>query len=224
MGSNYFNFAKPPSVGLGAGDAFPRWLKSSAVARAMHVGRTPYTVLNQSVETALLSDWLVGVVPLLQTLLDNYQVLIYSGQLDVILGPPGTQRAIDKLKWSGAKAYATAPTRPMYMVPGDSTSDLAGYVRQANATEASHGKKGAAPTFSYVVLRGCGHIVPQDQPERAYEMLRRFLVPMAKLPSPAQEGGNDAGEPVARQQRSHVLALVGEEGHPDIPAGVPRFS
>ena len=34
------------------------------------------------------------------------------------------------------------------------------------------------------MLRGCGHMVPTDQPERAYTMLQRFLVPMAVLPPP----------------------------------------
>ena len=53
-------------------------------------------------------------MPQLQTLLDHYDVLIYSGQYDVILGPPGTERAIDKLRWSGANGYAAA----MPMGPG----------------------------------------------------------------------------------------------------------
>ena len=97
-------------------------------------------------------------------------VLIYSGQYDVILGPPGTERAIDKLRWSGAAAYAREPTQ-QFFARGD---DLAGYVRQAASA--------ANTTFSYVMLRGCGHMVPTDQPVRAYTMLERFLVPMAPLP------------------------------------------
>ena len=52
--------------------------------------------------------------------------------------------------------------------------DLAGYVRQVRSK--------AKTTFSYVMLRGCGHMVPTDQPVRAYTMLERFLVPMAPLP------------------------------------------
>ena len=31
-------------------------------------------------------------------------------------------------------------------------------------------------TFSYVMLRGCGHMVPTDQPVRAYAMLQKYLV------------------------------------------------
>ena len=101
-------------------------------------------------------------------------VLIYSGQYDVILGPPGTERAIDKLQWSGARSYAAAPTRQFRVNPSDPNSDLAGYARQV------HSENNA--TFTYVMLRGCGHMVPTDQPVRAYTMMQRFLVPMMPLP------------------------------------------
>ena len=94
-----------------------------------------------------------------------------STQYDVILGPPGTERAIDKLKWSGAATFAKAPT---FQVRSQSEpSDLAGYARQAHSSRNT--------TFSYVMLRGCGHMVPSDQPVRAYTMLEKFLVPMAPL-------------------------------------------
>jgi len=279
MGANYFNFATRPTLGLGAGESFPRWLGMPAVAAALHVGDAAYAVFNQSVETKLIGDWLVGVTGWLEDLLEHYNVLIYSGQNDIILGPPGTQRAMDKLRWSGAEAYATAPTRPMYMDPTDIASDLAGYVRQAVAGggrmaggggvvggsdsaeestprgdgRAAVGAGGATgvgaggalaadapPTLSYVVLRGCGHMVPQDQPERAYEMLRRFLVPMAPLPdrprgrtalrAPPGAQSPLTQQPVSASTREQngarllpdaATAPAAAEG---ISAGVPRFS
>ena len=165
MGSNYFNFAEEPGAASLTKRTFPSWLALPATAEALHVGSIPYAVFNQTVEDQLLSDWVVGVVPYVETLLENYDVLIYSGQYDVILGPPGTERAIDKLKWSGAKAYAVQPTVQFYNA--DKT-DLAGYARQAMS------KKNT--TFSYVMLRGCGHMVPTDQPVRAYAMLQKYLV------------------------------------------------
>ena len=126
-------------------------------------------------------------MPQLQTLLDHYDVLIYSGQYDVILGPPGTERAIDKLRWSGANGYAAAAKRAFHVAPGDAQSDLAGYARQARSERNT--------TFSYVMLRGCGHMVPTDQPVRAYTMLERFLVPMAPLPREERFTGNQAPTP-----------------------------
>ena len=148
MGSNYFNFALEPGASSLTKRTFPDWLATPAIAKALHVGGVPYAIFNQTVEDQLLGDWVVGVVPMLQTLLDHYDVLIYSGQYDVILGPPGTERAIDKLVWGGAKAYAAAPTNAFRANASDPTSDLAGYVRTAAASPNA--------TFSYVMLRGCG--------------------------------------------------------------------
>lgn len=176
MGSNYFNFALEPGAASLSKRTFPSWLALPAVAAALHVGGVPYTVENQTVEDHLIGDWLVGVVPWLQTLLDHYDVLIYSGQYDVILGPPGTERALDKLRWSGAASYAAAPTSQFVIdaaLAGTATPDLAGYARVARSA--------ANTTLTYVMLRGCGHMVPSDQPRRAYTMLQRFLVPMAPL-------------------------------------------
>jgi len=175
MGSNYFNFALEPGAASLTKRTFPTWLAQPAVADALHVGSVPYAVFNQTVEDQLIHDWVVGVVPVLLELLEHYDVLVYSGQYDVILGPPGTERAIDKLQWSGAAAYATKPTTPFYIENGG--RDLAGYVRQAASA--------ANTTFSYVMLRGCGHMVPTDQPVRAYNMISTFLVPMAPLPPSA---------------------------------------
>ena len=34
---------------------------------------------------------------------ENIQVLVYSGQNDVILGPPLTEQFLDRLPWAGAE-------------------------------------------------------------------------------------------------------------------------
>jgi len=174
MGSNYFNFALEPGAASLTKRTFPLWLAQPSVAAALHVGGFPYSVFNQTVEDKLIGDWVVGVVPMLQTLLEHYDVLVYSGQYDVILGPPGTERAIDKLQWSGAARYAAQPTDRFVGAGGD----LAGYSRQVLSDSGSK--------LSYVMLRGCGHMVPTDQPVRAYEMIRKFLVPFAPLPPSAE--------------------------------------
>ena len=186
MGSNYFNYALEPGAASLTRRTFPAWLATARVASALHVGSVAYAVFNRTVEDRLIGDWVVGVVPMLEVLLEHYDVLIYSGQYDVILGPPGTERAIEKLKWSGAEAYAAAPTERFVTAGADGAKDLAGYVRQvvqqqrnAAATRTRHAR---STTFSYVMLRGCGHMVPSDQPHRAHEMIRRFLVPFAPLP------------------------------------------
>ncbi|KAK3273421.1 hypothetical protein CYMTET_18329, partial [Cymbomonas tetramitiformis] len=51
--------------------------------------------------------------------------------------------------------------------------EVAGYVHQLG-------------NFSHVIVRGAGHIVPGDQPERALDMITRFIegVKYENLPNP----------------------------------------
>ena len=66
--------------------------------------------------------------------------------------------------------------------------------------------------------------MPEDQPERAYEMLRRFLVPMAPLPHarPVEAEGAKAEGAKAEGARGPPPAAAPRAFA--ILAGVPRFS
>lgn len=56
------------------------------------------------------------------------QVLIYSGQLDVIVAAPLTERFLPTINWTGAAEYKTAPRFHWRVQPSD--TEVAGYVRQ----------------------------------------------------------------------------------------------
>jgi vitellogenic carboxypeptidase-like protein len=83
MGSNYFNFNQGPDGSSLTKNYFIDWLGTTAGRNLMHVGEVPYYVENQTVETQLLGDWMVGVVDKLTVLLENYRVLV-SEQLTVL--------------------------------------------------------------------------------------------------------------------------------------------
>ena len=85
------------------------------------------------------------------------KVLIYNGQLDVIIPYPATENFINKLQWKGAKEYATAPRR-IWKVRGE----VAGYAREVRK-------------FRQVMVRNAGHILPYDQPVYAFDMIMRFI-------------------------------------------------
>lgn len=55
------------------------------------------------------------------------QVLIYSGQLDVIVAAPLTERFLPTVNWTGAAEYKKAPRFHWKLQPGD--TEVAGYVR-----------------------------------------------------------------------------------------------
>ncbi len=56
------------------------------------------------------------------------QVLIYSGQLDVIVAAPLTERFLPTVNWSKADEYKKADRFPWKVQPSD--TEVAGYVRQ----------------------------------------------------------------------------------------------
>lgn len=55
------------------------------------------------------------------------QVLLYNGQLDLIVGAPLTERFLQVLKWSGQSEYLKAEKKVWKI-----GEDLAGYIRGVN--------------------------------------------------------------------------------------------
>ncbi|KAF6214644.1 hypothetical protein GE061_009387 [Apolygus lucorum] len=82
----------------------------------------------------------------LEALMDDYKVLLYSGQLDIICAYPLTMNYVRKLKWKGAKDYSEAVRQIWYV-----GSDVAGYSKSAG-------------NFTELLVRDAGHMVPGDQP------------------------------------------------------------
>lgn len=89
-------------------------------------------------------------------LLDNYKVLIYNGQLDVIIAYTLTENFLNSLNWKYAAQYQQSP-RYIWKVD----HQVAGYVREV-------------PGFVQVMIRNAGHMVPYDQPKWAFDMISRF--------------------------------------------------
>lgn len=99
----------------------------------------------------------------LPALFDSYRFLIYNGQLDFCVGTTLTERMLGALdRWSYRNEFEAA-NKTIWRVRRDDT-EVAGFVR-------------ALPSrgFYQAVVRGAGHMVPRDQPRRAFDMMRRFL-------------------------------------------------
>mmetsp|Transcript_98778 Transcript_98778/g.156215 ORF Transcript_98778/g.156215 Transcript_98778/m.156215 type:complete len:481 (-) Transcript_98778:120-1562(-) len=164
MTTNYFNFELAPDATPLGGD-FVDWLNKPKVRSRIHVGSRSYAPSNQTVEFYLKADWMRGVVDMLVPLMENYKVIIYNGQNDVILGPALTERVLSNIDWSGKRAYNAAKKmvwRLSSKGPGSKLPDVAGYAREVGS-------------FTQVVVRGAGHMVPGDQPERALDLIERFV-------------------------------------------------
>lgn len=129
---------------------FSQFVTLPAVRRAIHVGNLTFHN-GSEVEKHLLQDVMKSIKPWLGVLMDNYrvrgvsdvqqvgetsrcltvvfvQVLMYSGQLDVIVAAPLTERFLPTVNWTGADEYKTTPRFPWKVQPSD--TEVAGYVRQ----------------------------------------------------------------------------------------------
>lgn len=97
------------------------------------------------------------IAPWVSELLNDYKILFFNGQLDIIVAYPLTVNFLKNLNFSSAEEYKTAPRKIWHV-----DEYIAGYVKQAgNLTE--------------VLVRNAGHMVPFDQPEWAYNLVYNFV-------------------------------------------------
>nr|KAG5694229.1 hypothetical protein BaRGS_035333 [Batillaria attramentaria] len=155
--SDYYNFLRTESPK--EFDYYGTYLADPTVRRAIHVGNLTYND-GQEVEKHLLNDVMASVKPWIAVLLDNYKVMIYNGQLDIIIAVPLTEAWLQTVQWSGLDRYKKAERQVWKLSPSD--TEVAGYVRQVD-------------NFYQVIVRGAGHILPFDQPQRGYDMIQRFV-------------------------------------------------
>jgi len=157
-GSNdYFNIRDV----IYAPNPFPTYLRQADIRKRIHVGNLPYSDYNSTVEKHLIEDFSKSVKPLLENLLENkYKVLIYNGQNDLIISGPLCEIFLDTVSWTGAEKFRRSGKKVWRINKDDRF--VAGYVRQSDL-------------LSQVIIRDAGHMVPSDQPARAFDMLVRFI-------------------------------------------------
>ncbi|KAG5343262.1 VCP carboxypeptidase, partial [Acromyrmex heyeri] len=137
-------------------DWMSEWIQRADVRHAIHVGNNTFHVETKTVEEHLKEDVMQSIIPLLIDLLQHYRVLIYNGQLDIIVAYPLTENYLKNLQWPGADKYKKA-SRKIWMVG----NKVAGYTKSVdNLTE--------------VLVRNAGHMVPSDQPKWALDLITRF--------------------------------------------------
>ena len=149
----YFNFLKAKENGS---DVMGDYIQMPHVRKAIHVGNLTFHT-DDKVEVMLKQDVMQSVKPWVEFLLDShYRILIYNGQLDIIVAYPLTLGFLQSLDWRGAHLYKTAP-RVIWQVDGD----VAGYAKTVE-------------NFTELLVRDAGHMVPTDQPKWAFDLINRF--------------------------------------------------
>lgn len=164
---NFMNTNSPPSY-------FEAYLKKPGVLQDINADGATYQSGSEC-EQHLLADFMVSFRPEVERLLQKeYKVLIYSGQLDIIIGGALTQRALPYLEWNGAHAFAESKKAIWREEP--SALEVSGFVNTGGG-------------LIYAVVRGAGHMVPGDQPERALDLISRFVDgrPFDSYPDPVPQ-------------------------------------
>uniref|UniRef100_A0A8C0WLZ7 Serine carboxypeptidase CPVL n=1 Tax=Castor canadensis TaxID=51338 RepID=A0A8C0WLZ7_CASCN len=140
-------------------DYYGKFLSLPEVRLAIHVGNQTFND-GSEVEKYLREDTVQSVKPWLTEIMNNYRVLIYNGQLDIIVAAALTEHSLMAMNWTGSQEYSTVPRKVWKIFKSD--TDVAGYVRTVG-------------DFHQVIIRGGGHILPYDQPLRSFDMINRFI-------------------------------------------------
>lgn len=138
---------------------FISYVQKAETRAALHVGKVDFSN-GSAVENALANVFMKSSKRWLEVLMDNYRVLLYNGNLDVIVPAPGTENLIDNLNWTGAKAFAKVKKTIWKVDPND--LEVAGYVRHVK-------------DFYFIVVRNGGHLYPADQPRVAFNLITNFI-------------------------------------------------
>ncbi|XP_035733667.1 venom serine carboxypeptidase-like [Vespa mandarinia] len=150
----YFNYLRTKDTN--ESQWMSEWVQREDVRRAIHVGNCSFNLETKNVEDHLKGDIMQSLAVLISDLVQHYRVLIYNGQLDIIVAYPLTVNYLQNLKWPGAKKYKIVGRKQWWV-----QDELAGYTKSVdNLTE--------------VLVRNAGHMVPYDQPRWALDLITRF--------------------------------------------------
>ncbi|XP_023329196.1 probable serine carboxypeptidase CPVL isoform X2 [Eurytemora carolleeae] len=105
--TNYFNFLRPEQPK--DFEYFTAYLEQESTRKGIHVGNLSFSDEALVVEKHLLQDMMQSVKPALEELLDSgYKVLIYNGQLDIIVATSLTVNMVNNLDWKGKEDFQKA--------------------------------------------------------------------------------------------------------------------
>jgi len=116
-----------------------------------------WTECNPIVYALMLDDWVLNLDTVIPALLNDYRILVYSGDYDYICNWVGGLSWTSNLVWNGQKLFNSA---------NFTNWNVGGNVA---------GSSKNALNLTFLKVSAAGHMVPMDQPKNALDMLKRFL-------------------------------------------------
>jgi serine carboxypeptidase-like clade 1 len=137
----------------------PTWLDLPEVRKAIHVDQVPNVPTWQACNGDIVYDSnLVSLLPLYPTLIENYRVLIYSGDADACVPHNGSE------EWVRELGIPVKNPWHQWSVTAGGQTFTGGFVVEYD----SNGLR-------FVTVKHAGHMVPQFEPEKAYIMFSNWL-------------------------------------------------
>ena len=161
IGSNdYDNFLRtnaPDEFGW-----YSEYVSQASVRSAIHAGNRTFGGDASVCEKHLLADFHVSMMGRFEHLLTTakYRILLYSGQLDVIIGSALTESFLPFVNWPGKDLFTDAKKTIWKVAEAD--KEVAGYVKDGGG-------------LAYAIIRGAGHIAPYDQPRTSLDLIARMI-------------------------------------------------
>ncbi|KAL0808583.1 hypothetical protein ABMA28_013025 [Loxostege sticticalis] len=136
-----YNFLHDKDLG-----EYERFLLKSEVKRALHVGDIKITLVNYTVMDELAPSFLFNSRPMIETLLNHYDVLAMCGQLDLMMSCAVAAEHHRRWRWDRSAEFLNATRYPLLY-----EGRLAGYHKSGGR-------------MTEVMVRGAGHLAPMDAP------------------------------------------------------------
>ena len=102
-------------------------------------------------------------------LASQVDVLIYQGKLDLACNTAGAYRWTNNMPWKGQPQFVATALAPW----AAGQNGKAGEYKEVKIKMVEGSER--ETRFALVTIDGSGHMVPQDQPEVALEMLTKWL-------------------------------------------------
>lgn len=157
-------YLNDPSAWPAGIEAIPAYLDRPDVRRAIHATRAPHQWAECStpVYNHLVHEDGISSLPHVEEILRNgsVRVLFYNGQFDLICNHLGTETFLHQhLSWDQVDSFRKAKR----------------YVWVNSGSPAGYARATVDRLLTYVVFLGGSHMAPMDEPEKALDLVHRFL-------------------------------------------------
>jgi len=135
-----------------------QWIAQPSVLKALGISpKSDWSECNMEVHTLMLGDWISNLEKQVPSLLKDYRMLVYSGELDFICNWVGGLAWTTAMNWNGQTQFVNANMTTWHV-----------------GTSAAGSTKSAL-NLTFLKVFNAGHMVPMDQPKNALNMVSRFL-------------------------------------------------